>query len=126
MLRPVQWQIDTFRQLLCRELNGLGPRENARNDVGRQEGKRDQVGHIAAADAFGPCHLRKRLGLAAPDQLEPLPSTYDRSNKGRINSGVACARLRTLEYESHLDPATPETGWGHMRNDYPFSAKETR
>ena len=47
MFRPRQGKIDPLRQLFGGEINGLGSTKNSRDNIGRQEGKWDQLSHIA-------------------------------------------------------------------------------
>ena len=73
-------------QLFGGETNGLSSGKNSRDNVGREESERDQVSHIAMGDPFGLGDLRERSGPTARELLEPLPSTYDRFDEGRVDT----------------------------------------
>ncbi len=60
LLRPLQRQIDTLGQCFRREFNRLGSGKDPRNDVGRQECKRNQMGDIATSNALGLSDLQER------------------------------------------------------------------
>ena len=77
LLRPLPRQIDPLRQCFRRESNRLGSGKDPRDEFGRKESKRDQMGHIATGDALRLGDLQKRSDPTARELLEPVPSTND-------------------------------------------------
>ncbi len=72
LLCPYKRQIDLLDEPVRGEINELPPGEDARDDVGRQDGKRQAVGDGAPGHAFIVGDLREGPSASRCETIEPI------------------------------------------------------
>jgi hypothetical protein len=114
LLRPVKGKINPFRQLFGGEIYGLGSGNNPRDDIGCQESKRDQVGHVSIGDTFGLGRTERYRGFKSHSLRHSVLRRRDFARA--VGNSPRKLRDSAGSWPSSPRATEPETaGSGHRR-----------